>query len=85
MEQRKNERIRQMTTYLRSINSDFKFCSAVICVLLLPEGLLLEQMIILEFVCNNLQLTNNLFNNLIAYLVLRTPCKLITDDLKTKI
>ena len=36
-----------MTTYLRSVNSDFKFWSAVIRVLLLPEGLLLEQLVIL--------------------------------------
>jgi hypothetical protein len=39
-----------MTAYLRSVNSDFKFCSAVVRVLLLhfvPEGLLLEQMVIL--------------------------------------
>jgi hypothetical protein len=35
--QRKNDRLRQMTIYLRSVDLDFQFRSAVICVLLLPE------------------------------------------------
>lgn len=48
IKQRKNDRIRRVTAYLRSVDQDFQFCSAMIHVhvLLLPQGILLEKMVI---------------------------------------
>lgn len=48
IKQRKNDRIRRVTAYLRSVDQDFQFCSAMIHVhvLLLPQDILLEKMVI---------------------------------------
>lgn len=59
--QRKNDRIRHVTAYLRSVDQDFQFLSAMIQVhvLLLPQGILLEKMVItviLRCFHNDLQL-----------------------------
>jgi hypothetical protein len=37
--QRKNDSIRQLTTYLTSVDPDFQFRSEMICILLLLEGI----------------------------------------------
>jgi hypothetical protein len=49
-----------MTSCLVSINSDFQLRSAVICVVLLPEGILLE----LESTGDFVTIYSYLFNNL---------------------
>jgi hypothetical protein len=42
----KNDRIRQLTDYLRLVNPDYPFPSVMIHILLLPEGNLLENMVV---------------------------------------
>ena len=43
--QRKNERILQLTAYLRLVDLECQLCFVMICVLLLQEGQLMEKII----------------------------------------